>query len=827
MPAPDPASPTPPWSKLLSGYAPQPNRFDECVDADGSIRPVWKEFLEQLGPAPEASLQGATEAGRRAVLDYEVNMNIYAGDHSAAQPWPLDVVPLLLDGDSWKSLADGLRQRARIYNLLLQDLYGPRRMLSEGHLPATLMMANPHYLRSCVSPLRSRAPFLHTYAADIGRSPDGRWWVIDDRLDAPSGVGYTLQNRIIVRDVLPTPFRNSPVLRLHRFFRDYAHSLRQLGRPHDNPRLALLTPGPANETYFEHTYLSRFLGCPLVEGEDLTTRDRQVYLRTVGGLKRINVLLRRVDSDFCDPLELNGDSLLGVPGLVNAALSGHVTLANALGGRALESHALRAFLPSLARALTGEELALPSAATWWAGQPEELDYVLKNISRLYIKPTFRGPNTPSRGFGGKLSDSEHAALANEIRANPSAFCGQERILLGTTPHWNGTALAPAPYVFRVFLSWTDGDYQILPGGLTRIQTGNDYSIQPIQQGSITKDTWVLDETSPDRSSPLVLNSAGSNIRAPEDTPSRVADNFYWLGRHLERTGQIARVLERLTPLLSDEISSLEPAVALAALRLALSLQDMSVPPEADTLETLAALNLETAADPTHWGSLAANLGQLTRLLDHAKLHLPSDAWPLARQLRLLNKNDSSSSLPLVRAALASIDGVIAESLPHDTAWRFLDLGRRIERSLQLLYAIRALLGPETTAASPSEFRLQTLLHFTSGLFNYRATQHNIYQLAPILACLLDVADSPRSLRYLVEKIDQHLRALPAQIAPRAVEQLRHDSFRLLSTVRLHGPDELAAAPERIAPHASLLISQLSELSDRLSSVYFAHLDLSE
>ena len=297
---------------LLPGYAGLPGRFDECRDEDGSIRPHWAEFLRSLGAVPSATLATAAEASARAVLEQDVSMNVYAGDRSESKPWPLDVVPLLLSPADWEVLSNGLRQRARLYNTLLADLYGPQKFLQDGVLPARLAMANPHFLRPCAGIGNQPGVFLHHYAADIARSPDGQWWVLQDRLDAPSGFGYSLQNRAIVQSALSQPFNGLRVGRLEGFFRDFQSSLSNLAPFRvrgEDPRVVFLSPGPANETYFEHAYLARHLGHPLVEGADLTTRDGQVFLRTVGGLKRVDAVIRRVDSSFCDPLELDPHSV--------------------------------------------------------------------------------------------------------------------------------------------------------------------------------------------------------------------------------------------------------------------------------------------------------------------------------------------------------------------------------------------------------------------------------------------------------------------------------------------------------------------------------------
>lgn len=808
----------------LPGYVGLPGRYDEAVAPDGSLRPAWAQFLRALGPDPQAALRGAGDYARRAIVEQDVSLNIYSGEGSAAAAWPLDAVPVLVDSTAWDYVSKGLRQRAHLFNTLLKDLYGAQRYLRSGALPAALAMANPHYLRACAELGKGRAPFLHLYAADIARSPDGRWWVLQDRLDSPSGLGYALQNRLIVRESLAGAFGETPVRRLYGFSRDLRTSLDRLDPRAESPRLALLSPGPANESYFEHSYLARHLGCPLVEGGDLLVRDRQVFLRTVGGLRKVDVLLRRIDSDFCDPLELDARSLLGVPGLVDAAHSGRVAVSNQLGGRALESTALLAFLAPLARQILNEDLHIPNAATWWGGQVAARDYILSHLDTLVIKPTFGGQQEPR--YGALLSAVQRAELAAEIRARPAAWCGQERVLLGTTPVWNAAAdaLRAAPFVTRVYLVWHEGEYLVMPGGLTRFNPSGEDAIVSLQGGSVSKDTWVL-APEPQADSPLftVNTSPASAPRHGAATPSRLADTLFWLGRYLERTGQLSRLLEKLDPLRRDEITSLDPAVARDAARLVLELQDHYAPASAP-LDELLALARRTAADRRHSGSLVANLLRLSRNLEIVKVRLPPEAWQIARQLRPLGSDGSSPTPAAIRAHLATLDGLVSDTLIHDTGWRFLDLGRRLERANHLLLLLRALLGRAPQTAGTGEFRLHTCLHLADSLFTYRANFHGTIHSGGVLAWLLAESENPRGLRFQAERIGEHLAALPDELAPRAVEQLRTTAFRLLSAARLVQTDASEVTSASVTLFAQTQLGLLADLNSRLGSIYFAHTD---
>ena len=802
------------------GYAVKGNRYDECLDAAGRLRTPWAQFFNFLGSDPAAALAAATDACHRAIIEQDVSMNVYRGERAGTQLWPLDAVPLLIGATEWESLTRCLRQRAHLFNALLLDVYGEQKMLRQGLLPAALVMSNPHYLRACAGLGRSREVYLHTYAVDLARSPDGRWWVIEDRLDAPSGLGYSLQNRIITRQALPEVFHRAPVQRLFQFFKNYRDSLDELSPHHEDPRIVLLSPGPANEPYHEHAYLSRYLGYTLVEGEDLTTRDRQVLLRTVGGLKRVDVILRRLDSDFCDPLELDARSLLGVPGLLHAAHSGRVSIANLPGARVLETPGLLAFLQPLCRHILGEDLQLPNAATWWCGQDIPRAFVEEHLNDLVLKPAFRTMNSAPPRYGAWMGKAGRAALAEQIKAEPWAWCGQERVFHGTTPGWHQGALRPMPFITRCYVAWHDGDYIVMPGGFTRCNPKGEDMIVSLQQGSISKDTWILHEGPPSRPPALISSQPGEALRHPAATPSRRANNLYWFGRYLERSSQLARKFEKIDSLLHDEIALLEPGVPAGALQLIFSAQDVMRFTEAPLAEQ-AAHAREIAVDPHRRGSLAAMVAHLVRLLDQLKSTLPHEGLQLLRQLRQRRVSAEGAACAWLRQQLSAIESLTGDSMPRDTGWHFLDLGRRIERGQQVLRLLQTLLYPPG-GAEPTEFRLQTGLYLGDSLFTYRSVYHGQLDSTGALDWLLLAAENPRGFRFQIESINQHLASLPAELAPRAVESLRSLAFRLLSEVRLALPGPLGADPVRVATWVRELQAGLNELSELVTEIYFSH-----
>jgi uncharacterized circularly permuted ATP-grasp superfamily protein len=502
--------------------------YDE-LSADGvNPREHWAHLMESLrGIGPEELGRRWNRAERR-IRENGITYNIYSDPLGANRPWKIDIVPFLLPANEWRYIEAGIIQRAQLLNVILEDLYGLQELVTNGHFPAALLYANPAFLRPLVGVSVPPQSYLHMLAVDLARSPDGQWWVLADRTQAPAGSGYALENRTIVADVLPDLFRTSNVLRLAPFFRAQRDALIQLAQCSD-PRIVLLTPGPHNETYFEHSYLARYLGFTLVEGADLTVRDRAVYLKTVDGLEKVDVILRRVDDSFCDPLELRSDSLLGIPGLVDAVVAGNVKVANALGSGLIETAAVMPFLPGLSRHLLGEELKLPSVATWWCGQAPALDWVLNHLDSVVVKPAF-----PTRGiepvFGAEIPHAEKKKFADQVRTRPYEYVAQEQVALSTAPVWENGHLIPRSVVMRAYVLNTGNGWIALPGGLTRVAE-TEGPIVSMQRGGHSKDAWVLSDGPVDTFSLLRPRSEPVELRrvAPA-VPSSVADNVFWLGR---------------------------------------------------------------------------------------------------------------------------------------------------------------------------------------------------------------------------------------------------------------------------------------------------------
>ena len=459
-------------AELLQTLLPDQLTYNELAPDGITPRPHWSSFIQSLQSIGSDELAHRWEHAERRIRENGVTYNVYTDPQGANRPLDIDPIPLLISPEEWRFIEAGIIQRARLLNLLLEDIYGEGRQIANGDIPPALLFANPAFLRPLTGVMVPKHSYLHLLGVDLARSPDGRWWVLADRTQSPSGTGYALENRTIVSQVLPDAFRASNVRRLASFFRTQREVLLGLAKA-DHPRVVLLTPGPFNETYFEHSYLARYLGLTLAEGADLTVRDRRVYLKTVEGLQPVHVILRRVDDSFCDPLELRADSFLGVAGLVDAICAGNVVMANALGSGVIETAAIMPFLPGLATKLLGESLKLNSVATWWCGQESALNWVLNHLDEVVVKPAFP-VRTMEPIFGAQLAKAEKQKIVERLRAHPYEFVAQEQVPLSTAPVWDHGRLYSRRLVLRTYVLNTGTGWVAMPGGLVRVAGSDDH-----------------------------------------------------------------------------------------------------------------------------------------------------------------------------------------------------------------------------------------------------------------------------------------------------------------------------------------------------------------
>jgi uncharacterized circularly permuted ATP-grasp superfamily protein/uncharacterized alpha-E superfamily protein len=826
-------------SGLLADYHPVPGVFDELLNAAGKMRPHYDVLMRELDGLGEAGIKARRETGNRLIHEQGVTYNVYGDPAGMERPWRLDPIPFIISPTEWRALEKALIQRATLYNAILADCYGPQSLIRSGRLPPALVFAQPDFLRACHGIKPSHDIFLNHYGVDLARSPDGQWWVISDRTQIPTGAGYALENRLVTSRILHEPFRDCRVQRMAGFFRALRESLTHTALRHtDNPRVVLLTPGPYNETYFEQAYLARYLGYSLVEGQDLTVRDNRVFLKTLSGLEPVDVILRRVDDDFCDPLELRNDSMLGVPGLVEVLRAGNVVVANALGASLVQSPAFMAFLPGLCRHLLGEELKMPSVATWWGGQKPAADYVRKHLDELYMKPAFR--SRPPAGLKGiNLSTLSREEIERRMAFQPHLFVGQERVVLSTAPSWSGNSLTAAQVSVRMYLVASEGSYKVLPGGLTRVAAAGEAPQISMQRGGMSKDTWVLSDEPVEgitllhsANQPIELRRVGNNL------PSRVADNFFWLGRYAERAEASARLLRSALLRFSTESGSVESPFLLPLL-LALERQGqlesldkvltMRDRPEALEAELLAAIFDEDRDD-----SLRSLIMQVQRIAVLLRDRLSSDTWRVVSQLddrltaptsgTLLMSGEALAVLNQTIMDLAAFHGLAMENMTRAQGWRFLDIGHRIERSIYLCSVLRcALRSP--VADNPS--LLEALLEFADSSLTYRSR----YNLLPHMAAVYDLVllddTNPRSLIFQLDQIAKHFEHLPREKDNALPSPGQRVMLETLTRLRLADPTSLGGhsadwRKSNIAEVIEDIAQAMPRLSDAIAVSYFAH-----
>ncbi len=830
---------------LCAGYRQPESVYDEMAAAPGVLRPHWDKFIGTMSALGAEELARRWKIARQRIRENGVTYNIYGDPLGTDRPWNLDSIPLLIAPAEWHRLEAALIQRAHLLNRILADLYGPQQLLRGGLLPPALLFANPGFWRPCHGMPTPMHPYLHLLAVDLARSPDGQWWVLSDRTQAPSGAGYALENRTVLAETFPDFFREFQVERLASFFHSFRDSLLNLAPSRrDNPRVVLLTPGPFNETYFEHSYLARHLGFTLVQGEDLTVRDSRVFLQTLSGLKPVDAILRRVDDSFCDPIELRSDSFLGVAGLVEAVRAGNVVVANALGSGLIESPAFMPFLPHLCRQLLGERLKLPSVATWWCGQPQPLQYVLDNLDFLVIKPAF-----PAHGlepvFASKLSADERARLIARLQARPHEFAGQELVNLSTAPVWSPDGLAPRRVVLRVFLAAVGDTWVVMPGGLARVSPALDTPVVSMQSGGGSKDTWVLSNGPVDGFTPQHPHDQPVDLNRGEgtDLPSRAADHLFWLGRYAERSEHLARLLRSILVRLTGEFGASGTAEwdclmklyeCLASPHSRLSEEDPQG--HLDQWRDLEQEILSLIFEEQRSDSLHAVLSRAARAAAQVRNSLSSDMLRVVSQFGAAHTSawgyaSTGEALAVLNRCigiLAALRGIEMENITRGPGWHFLSLGRRIERSIQLVGLFRAIIVPLNTRTWPT---LEMLLEVADSSMTYRSRYFTVLQAAPVLDLLMNEEANPRSLAFQIHDLLEHCRCLSGSLLGAAwplskqthLEEAAEDLFR--ADVRMLCQPGEGSIREPLDRLLAAIGAALPALSDAITNVYFSHAEM--
>lgn len=780
---------------LAAGYRPLPGVPDEMMAPDGQVRAPWTTLLAHLDSLkPEKATQNFSR-GEQYLHDAGVYYRHYGKGDLGSRNWPLSHVPVILAEREWATLSAGLIQRAELLEAVMADIYGENRLLAGGDLPGMLLASNPHWLRPLVGVRPASGHFLHFIAVELGRGHDGRWWVLGDRTEAPSGAGFALETRVATSRVFAEIYRQSNVHRLAGFFGAFRDTLDQLRQTGDGT-VGLLTSGLFNETYYEQAYIARYLGLLLLEGEDLIVEGDKLKVRTIDGPQPLGVLWRRLDSPWCDPLELDERSRLGTPGLVAAIRAGHVTMANALGAGALETQAFLAFLPRLCQTLRGERLLIPNVATWWCGQEAEYEYVRDHAEELVI----------SRASANRLpleldpqgdEPRDPAARARWLAEERHQLVGQEVVRLSTTPVWQDGALVPRPVTIRAFLARTPQGWQVMPGGFARVGQSDAPGSIAMRHGASVADVWIVGDAPVPEPSLLRKDGTSFTRKQPGTLPARAADNLFWLGRYVERAEGLLRLLRAYHGRLAETGTPETPLL----LRVTKLLASYGLKPEPAVPEGVLA-------------SIHAAVNSASKIRDRFSL----DGWSAlvdlsasARQISRQAKpgDDAARAISVLIRKLTGFSGLVNENMYRAMGWRFLTIGQAIERAIGMADGVAAMIAPDAPDGA-----LDLIIEVGDSVMTHRRR----YAMAvPESVCDLLVLDglNPRSVAFELERLDDHISLLPGARREERLSPLGRALLGLRADVATREVE--AITPEWLGE----LRGRIGGLSDMITERYFA------
>lgn len=786
---------------LLEHYRPIDGVVDEMVDAAGNLRPLWKPFVasfQALGPEKLAQRFARADQYLR---DAGVYYRVYDKAGANERAWPLAHVPLLIDDREWSTISAGLVQRADLFERIAADIYGPNRLVANGLLPPGLIAGSPEYLRPLAGTLPAGGHFLHFCAFELGRGPDGRWWVLGDRMQAPSGAGFALENRVATTRALSELYGELHVHRLAGFFRRFRDALNSSAAA-SRGRVAILTPGPLNETYYEHAYIARYLGIMLLEGEDLVVSKGRLMVRTVAGLVPISVLWRRLDAAFADPLELRTDSQIGTPGLVEAVRQGAVTTVNGLGSGLLETRALLAFLPRISQELCKEDLLLPGVATWWCGQEAERRHVLANLDKTVVGPALSTrlafEDDGASVLGASLSAEARAELTKRIEADGGAFVGQEAVTLSTTPVYVDGRLEPRPASLRVYLARTPDGWTVMPGGFARVGFSLDPTAIAMQRGGQAADVWVVSDKPVEHETLFPRDSEGFDRTMPGSLPSRAAENLMWLGRYIERAEDTARILRAYHVRLAET-------------------SDPAMPLLGEMRAYLDPLGIDVS-DPVPHGLLDM-MDSAVYSAGQVRDRFSPDGWlalkDLSKTLRLFETtisrgDDATRAMTVILRKLAGFSGLLHENMYRFTGWRFLEIGRRLERSIQTARVLARL-----TRADAPEGALDMMLEIGDSVMTHRRQYPVQAGRSTVVDLLVLDPLNPRSIFFQIERLKVEIGLLPGENGSGHLSPVAKDILKLNTALAVKEPSEMTAAA------LNTLADEIGGLYTSLARTYFS------
>jgi uncharacterized circularly permuted ATP-grasp superfamily protein/uncharacterized alpha-E superfamily protein len=830
---------------LFNEYFKNNHSHHELISENGHLQTDWSTFFNSYSQLGDEEIPRRNNDILRLLKENGVTYNIYGDPSGRNRPWQLDMIPYIIPRNDWVSIEAGLKQRAGLLDLLLKDIYGEMRLVKNGVVPMELVYNHAGFLRQCSGIHISGKHSLVLYSADVARSTDGKAWVVNDRTQAPSGSGYALENRTTMTRVVPEFFNGIKVRHLSPYFNALRSGLNEIA-PHQNlnPRIVILTPGSSNETYFEHSYLSSYLGFTLVQGNDLIVKNNYVWLKTMGGLEKVDVIMRRVDDIYCDPLELKEDSQLGVPGLLQCVRSGNVTVANPLGSGVLENPGLMPFLQQISKYFLAEDLLMPTIATWWCGQPKELNYVLDHLSSLVVKTIHRSPLGTSSVDGGSLTAMQLDELKRRIKAHPAHFVGQEKLQISVTPSLVDGKIVPRNALFRSFLVSNDEGYVAMAGGLCRTSAEAGNFIISSQSGGFSKDAWVI---SPEPNRVLsVLKEVPEKLASVPDEmlPSHAAENLFWVGRYTERILGNARFLRTAmqfvaegNKLVTEQNAETERLLLAALTRYSYTYPGFTGPDQERIFEDPWKELVDIFLNEKRTGSLKYNFLQFQKAIYEVRDHWSTDTWRVLRSIEEELQREVPSThhghLEMLHALDSLITSIVAfiglnrESISREQGWVMLDLGRKIEQSLLLITMLKTMLV--TIYPEEVEYNLQqSILMNNESLVSYRYKYRVPIQTLLVLDLLLFDPNNPRSLTYQVDKLKGYLQSLPKNAGAHSLTEYERLILEADTLVKLTDKNELTLPDparneyRKLDDFLSRMFTLLSAIPNVVSKTYFKH-----
>ena len=815
--------------------------FDEMFDTQCNVRPHWNEIKNGLDNAGIKQLeQKQTEIDWR-LEDNGVTYNIYNDPEGNNRRWNLDPIPLVLTSTEWEEISKGLKQRAKLLNLIFKDLYTEQRLIKEGIVPAEIIFAHKSFIPEVFNFENKDYYSMRFYATDISRGPNGKFWVINDRTQSPSGLGYAIENRLTMNSISNDLYPNIEILKMAKFIEGFKDMLKSLSSSnHENPLIALLTPGPLNETYFEHSYISSFLDLTLVQGEDLLVKNNQLWLKNLNGLRKVDTLIRRVDSQYCDPLELKNNSQLGVAGLVNVIRKDNLSMINPIGIGILENIGLNPFMKNIAKFLLNEELILPQIATWWCGQKKELDFVLANIKNLIIKKIDRTDNIEVY-FANDLNEEELNILIEKIQNNPHYYVGQEIIDFSTTPSFTKGKVEPRNTVIRAFSYLHEEKYHVMPGGLIRVSPSKDSLVVSNQKGGTSKDLWILGKDDDFSGNSIFKNRSFIDSRL-ENISTKRAENLFWLGRYLTRSITTARMIRfNLKSMLNlnrydDHTNSKQTN---KILNNALTHLTMSYPGFLDDKTATLPMKeiISLIRDKNRAGTLSFSITMLSDLNASVKNLLTMEAWRIYEKMQKewnnYNKKDISTNkehineLDKLLIYLMAYKELIDESIFKEQGLILFDIGSKIEVSQLLISKLRSLLTLKLDKLIEYDV-LDSMLNSYESYNSYRAYYKSSLALENVLDFLVFNTKYPKALIYIINQLLADLKELPKNINNSHLSSFEEPIFKVFSMITLTNTQKLLESQEdeyvytQLDEFLSTISDLLTKTSDELTKTYFSH-----